>query len=55
MHRMMPGNPLLPSAITDACEVATEPYKDHARPFVPTTDERRDLPLPGERPAGGGI
>ena len=52
---MMPGNPILPSTIAGACEVATEPYKDHARPFVPTTDERRDLPLPGERPTGGGI
>ena len=49
------GNPILPSTIAGACEVATEPYKDHAHPFVPTTDERRDLPLPGERPAGGGI
>jgi len=68
MHRMMPGdiilmyvrlekrgNLILPSTIAGACEVATEPYKDHAHPFVPTTDERRDLPLPGERSAGGGI
>ena len=68
MHQVKPGGAILmyiqqekgddtvfSSAIAGACEVATEPYKDHACPFVSTTDERRDLPLPGERPAGGGI
>ena len=34
MHRVKPGDTILPSAITGAYEVVAEPYEDHSRLFV---------------------